>query len=149
MSLTFESYKLAKLFDEKYSNHYVSKIIFSEWCKDLHKFPQFNLKKMRFVKIKDRPIDIQNIKNFVNKHFKNQILKSICVLSIEKKQFFLDHRLIEREITLFLSDFKKSIKKHRHREDMQHVDDALFFSLMDYIDGYLKNTYTESWNSLN
>lgn len=149
MSLFFKSYKLSKIYDEKYSDHYISRYIFNQWGKDLHEFPQFDLNKLKFDKLKDRSLDVKNIKYFVNSHFKNKILKSVCVISIEKNRYFLDYRLVEREITLFLKSFKTCIKDYRLREELKYIDNALFSSLMDYIDGYLLNTYSNSWKSLN
>ena len=149
MSLFFKSYKLAKIFDEKYKNHYISQQIYSQWGKDLHEFPQFNINKLKFEKLRNRSRDMKNIKYFVNQHFKNQILKSICVIIIEQNGHFVDYQLIERKITLFLRSFRQSLKELRNTNEMKHIDDPLFHSLMDYIDGYLVNTYTDKWKTIN
>ena len=105
MSLFKQSFGLAKVYDSRYKNHQISINIFKNWGRDLHEFSQCQKNKFMFEEIINGPY-FEKVSYFVNKYYKNQILKAICVLHIEKKNSFFIFNSVEREIVLFSKSFQ-------------------------------------------
>jgi len=146
MSLFKKSFGLARIYDQYYSNHQISNLIFKYWDRDLHDFPQCQANVTIYNEIYSGPY-FEKARYFVNKYYKKKILKAICVIHIERDENFFSFYTVDREIIFFSKSFKQYLLNDVRYSKVKNQ--MLFENILKYLDLYIFSTQPLSKKDFN
>lgn len=135
MSLFKKSFGLARIYDQYYSDHQISNLIFKYWGKDLHEFPQCQANLFIYEEVLSGPY-FEKVSYFVNKYYKNRMLKAICVTHIQGQKNFFSFYSIDREIVFYSKSFKQYLIKDfqcsKYKNKLLLIDIFKYLNLFIY-----------------